>query len=179
MALAQGVSVSVRGIVVLQKSAVNTHTAGPADRVQLNFPGIGGRVSTDQCGETRSLLSVSWRVTEQPKRRAQCRATVHKVEMIHDGQTYMLDVPEGESILTVALENGMDVPYDCNLGVCMTCPAKLEKGSVDQSGGMLSDDVIERGYALMCVAYPQTNCTIRTIPEEELLSLQLATANDA
>lgn len=179
MALAQGVAGSVRGIAGVQKSAAVAHTPGPVERVQLNFPGIGGRVSREQCGGSRSLLSVSFRATEQQKRTVQCRATVYKVEMIHDGQTVMLDVPEGESILTVALENGMDVPYDCNLGVCMTCPAKLEKGSVDQSGGMLSDDVVERGYALMCVAYPESNCTIRTIPEEELLSLQLATANDA
>jgi ferredoxin len=60
----------------------------------------------------------------------------------------------------------------------MTCPAKLISGSVDQSEGMLSDDVVERGYALICAAYPTSDCHIRLIPEEELLSLQLATAND-
>jgi ferredoxin len=51
-------------------------------------------------------------------------------------------------------------------------------GSVDQSEGMLSDDVVERGYALLCAAYPRSDCHFRTIPEDELLSLQLATAND-
>ncbi|CAA6658554.1 unnamed protein product [Spirodela intermedia] len=72
----------------------------------------------------------------------------------------------------------MEVPHDCKLGVCMTCPARLLSGAVDQSEGMLSDDVIDRGYALLCVSYPRSDCAIRVIPEEELLSLQLATAND-
>ncbi|CAM6123411.1 unnamed protein product [Calypogeia fissa] len=114
------------------------------------------------------------------RRVVECMATTtHTVEMIHDGVKHVLHVPEDETILSVALEENLDVPHDCKLGVCMTCPAKLEKGVVDQSGGMLSDDVIEKGYALMCVAYPQSDCTIRIIPEEELLRLQLATANDA
>ena len=82
------------------------------------------------------------------------------------------------SILAKALDSGLSVPHDCKLGVCMTCPARLLSGSVDQSEGMLSDDVVERGYALLCVAYPSSDCHIRTIPEDELLSLQLATAND-
>lgn len=96
----------------------------------------------------------------------------------HEGKATELEVDPDESILTKALDSGIDIPNDCKLGVCMTCPAKLLSGKVDQSEGMLSDDVIERGYALLCVAYPRSDCTIRTIPEEELLSLQLATAND-
>ncbi|XP_074292324.1 ferredoxin C 1, chloroplastic [Silene latifolia] len=102
----------------------------------------------------------------------------YKVVIEHDGETTELEVDPDESILSKALDSGLDIPHDCKLGVCMTCPAKLIKGSVDQSEGMLSDDVIERGYALMCVAYPLSDCTVQVIPEEELLSLQLATAND-
>lgn len=83
-----------------------------------------------------------------------------------------------ETILSKALDSGLPVPHDCKLGVCMTCPARLVSGKVDQSEGMLSDDVIERGYALMCASYPRSDCHIKIIPEEELLSLQLATAND-
>ncbi|GMH18829.1 hypothetical protein Nepgr_020670 [Nepenthes gracilis] len=101
-----------------------------------------------------------------------------KVVIDHDGQTTDLDVEPDETILSKALDSGLSVPHDCKLGVCMTCPAKLVSGAVDQSEGMLSDDVIERGYVLLCASYPRSDCRIRTIPEEELLSLQLATAND-
>ncbi|MQM14518.1 hypothetical protein Taro_047451, partial [Colocasia esculenta] len=102
----------------------------------------------------------------------------YKVTVEHGGETTTLEVEEDETILGRLLEEGLEVPHDCKLGVCMTCPARLFSGAVDQSEGMLSDDVVERGYALLCVAYPRSDCVIRTIPEEELLSLQLATAND-
>ena len=36
---------------------------------------------------------------------------------------------------------------------------------MDQSAGMLDDDVKEKGYALLCVSTPQTDCKIRTIEE--------------
>lgn len=106
------------------------------------------------------------------------RALAYKVEMEHEGAKTTLEVEEDETILEKALEMGLSIPHDCKLGVCMTCPAKLVSGSVDQSDGMLSEDVVERGYALLCASYPRSDCRIRTIPEEELLSLQLATAND-
>ncbi|KAI9197561.1 hypothetical protein LWI28_000694 [Acer negundo] len=88
------------------------------------------------------------------------------------------EVDPDETILSKALDSGLTVPHDCKPGVCITCPAKLLGGSVDQSEGMLSDDVVERGFALLCAAYPHSDCHIKTIPEEELLSMQLATADD-
>eukprot|EP00262_Sarcandra_glabra_P003205 TRINITY_DN13789_c0_g1_i1.p1 TRINITY_DN13789_c0_g1~~TRINITY_DN13789_c0_g1_i1.p1 ORF type:complete len:136 (+),score=2.30 TRINITY_DN13789_c0_g1_i1:128-535(+) len=112
------------------------------------------------------------------KPRAPSQIRSYTVSIEHEGRTTTLEVDPDETILSKALDTGMSVPHDCKLGVCMTCPARLLSGSVDQSEGMLSDDVVERGYALLCAAYPRSDCHIRTIPEEELLSLQLATAND-
>ncbi|KAK9137353.1 hypothetical protein Sjap_007947 [Stephania japonica] len=112
------------------------------------------------------------------KRRPSSAIRSYKVVIEHQGSTSTLEVEPDESILSKALDSGLSVPHDCKLGVCMTCPARLLSGSVDQSEGMLSDDVVDRGYALLCAAYPRSDCHIQTIPEEELLSLQLATAND-
>ncbi|PSR92732.1 Ferredoxin-1 like [Actinidia chinensis var. chinensis] len=117
------------------------------------------------------------RLRPPPPRRLSL-ARSHKVVIEHEGKTTELEVEPDETILSKALDSGMDVPHDCKLGVCMTCPARLIGGTVDQSEGMLSDDVVERGYALLCVSYPRSDCRIQTIPEEELLSMQLATAND-
>ncbi|KAF7047140.1 hypothetical protein CFC21_056098 [Triticum aestivum] len=105
-------------------------------------------------------------------------ARAHRVTIEHGGESRVVEMEEEENILERALEEGLDVPHDCKLGVCMTCPARLVSGRVDQSDGMLSDDVVAQGYALLCAAYPRSDCTIRVIPEDELLRVQLATAND-
>ncbi|KAL6637549.1 hypothetical protein ACP70R_025121 [Stipagrostis hirtigluma subsp. patula] len=102
----------------------------------------------------------------------------YKVTIEHGGESRVVEVEEDETILSRALDEGLDVPHDCKLGVCMTCPARLVAGEVDQSDGMLSDDVVAQGYALLCAAYPRSDCTIRVIPEDELLRVQLATADD-
>uniref|UniRef100_A0ACD6A611 Uncharacterized protein n=2 Tax=Avena sativa TaxID=4498 RepID=A0ACD6A611_AVESA len=102
----------------------------------------------------------------------------YKVTIEHGSESVVVEMEEDENILERALDEGLDVPHDCKLGVCMTCPARLVSGEVDQSDGMLSDDVVAQGYALLCAAYPRSDCTIRVIPEDELLQVQLATAND-
>ena len=60
-----------------------------------------------------------------------------------------------------SLEAGIDLPHDCDLGVCLTCPAFIESGTADQSGGTLDDSVIEKGFALTCQSYPRSDIVIR------------------
>lgn len=36
---------------------------------------------------------------------------------------------------------------------------------MDQSAGMLDDDVKQKGYALLCVSTPQSDCKVRIIEE--------------
>ncbi|DBA72428.1 TPA: hypothetical protein ACH3X2_010459 [Trebouxia sp. C0005] len=96
--------------------------------------------------------------------------TAYKVDINFNGRTETLEVAEDQTILEVALEQGIELSHDCKMGVCMTCPAKLVSGRVDQTAGMLDEDVQEKGYALLCVAQPQSDCTVQTIEEEELLA---------
>ena len=101
-------------------------------------------------------------------------AKSHKVTVQHDGKDTVLEVREDESILEAALDAGIDMPHDCKLGVCLTCPSKIVSGKVDQDGSTLDDSVMERGYALTCMTFPRSDCVVATIDEDELVNAQFS-----
>ena len=58
-------------------------------------------------------------------------------------------------------EQGVDLPYGCQYGGCITCAAKLIEGEVDQRSQVaLNNRQINDGYVILCVARPKTDCTI-------------------
>mgnify|MGYP001476304346 FL=1 len=65
------------------------------------------------------------------------------------------------SLLQELREQGVDLPYGCQYGGCITCAAKLIEGEVDQRSQVaLNNRQINDGYIILCVARPKTDCTI-------------------
>lgn len=96
----------------------------------------------------------------------------HKLTIQHEGKETTIECAENVSVLTAAKDAGIELPHDCELGVCLTCPAKVISGKVDHSGSTLEDSVAEQGYALTCCTFPRSDVTIRSIDEDELVSAQ-------
>ncbi|QOV23445.1 2Fe-2S iron-sulfur cluster-binding protein [Anabaenopsis elenkinii] len=97
----------------------------------------------------------------------------YTVEIHHQGKIHTLQVPENQTILSVADAAGLDLPSSCHAGVCTTCAGQITEGIVDQTDGMgVSPELQQQGYALLCVAYPRSDLKVETEKEEIVYQLQ-------
>jgi ring-1,2-phenylacetyl-CoA epoxidase subunit PaaE len=81
-----------------------------------------------------------------------------EVTIRYDGQEYKIMVQPDKTILETALDNGIDLPYSCQSGLCTACRGRALSGQVklDEEEG-LSQSERNEGYVLTCVGHPLTD----------------------
>ena len=74
-----------------------------------------------------------------------------------DDITHKLTLDQNKTLLEIALNEKIDVPYSCQGGVCSSCIARVSEGKVDmRNNQILTDEEINEGLILSCQAIPKS-----------------------
>ena len=77
-----------------------------------------------------------------------------KVKIKFRGEEFDIFVPIGRSILDVALDHNIDIPYACQTGDCSTCMAIIKDGQSKMLGLTKQRDDLLDNELLLCCSYP-------------------------
>ncbi len=87
-------------------------------------------------------------------RHASMNLKTYNVDITLYGKDYTIPVAENQTFLEGIEEYGLEVPYSCRAGVCITCAAKVVSGQVDLGEAAITDDLKDEGYVLTCSGFP-------------------------
>jgi len=80
---------------------------------------------------------------------------------IKNRKNAIFQVEAKRPLLDSLRDQGVDLPYGCKYGGCITCAAKLISGKIDQRRQVaLNNRQISDGYIILCVARPKSDCTL-------------------
>ena len=79
------------------------------------------------------------------------------LEVVLDGKSHSMGMNDEDTVLDVALDQGLDLPYACKGGACCTCRAKVVEGKLSMDKNYtLEQWEIDKGFVLTCQARCQT-----------------------
>jgi ring-1,2-phenylacetyl-CoA epoxidase subunit PaaE len=96
--------------------------------------------------------------SEKKETTSSAAQVAREVTIRYDGQEFKVLVEPQNTILQTALDQGIDLPYSCQSGLCTACRGKALSGKVklDEEEGLSQSERAE-GYVLTCVGHPLTD----------------------
>jgi ferredoxin-NADP reductase len=86
-----------------------------------------------------------------PKQQEPAKRGGFTVELARSGQEFF--IPEGHSILQVLLDEGVDVDYSCELGICGACEQRVISGTPEHRDSILTEEEqAENTRVMICCA---------------------------
>ena len=133
----------------------------------LDIAGIVGGAPKDAhlycCGPTPMLDAFEAATKEWPRAQihieyftprpdpAKAKKGGFTVELARSGQEFF--IPEGRSILEVLLDEGVDVDYSCELGICGACEQRVISGEPEHHDAILTEEEqAENKRVMICCA---------------------------
>lgn len=100
-------------------------------------------------------------------------ANKYKVQLINpqNNTESVIEVNSDEYVLDAAERQGLNLPYACRTGVCISCTGRIKKGTVYHDYDFLKEKEINAGFFLTCKAYVTSDCVVETHQEDALLDL--------
>lgn len=81
-----------------------------------------------------------------------------KLSVSLNGQSQIISIPKGNTILQTLKEADTDQPYSCASGFCGTCVTTVTNGRAEMKSCMaLEEKEIAKGLILTCQALPTTS----------------------
>jgi ferredoxin len=90
-----------------------------------------------------------------------------------NGTSHSFSCRADQTVLAAAEAAGVALPSSCCSGVCTTCAAVIQEGTVHQPDAMgVKAELQEQGYALLCVAFPRSDLKLVAGQEDALYDAQ-------
>ena len=101
-----------------------------------------------------SIFTEDFELTIDPKELSDVEDS--KAIILLRGELFEIFVPKGRSILDMALDQEIEIPYSCQTGNCNSCKAKLKEGRLKMVGLNKGRNDLGKDEFLLCCSFPLT-----------------------
>jgi len=152
---------------LLEKRAATVPETSFPEPMNRSIGGGGGAVAIEGGGEEGEggELEAAEPEDQSPAEMPEDEVEYHEIELAKQGET--IEVASNETILDKAEDDGFDLPYACRQGQCVSCSGFIPDGPAEDhvvhyEQETFTDEEMEEGYTLTCVAYPIADFTLET-----------------